>query len=300
MSAPEGLINSLYRAGNIGMKDIQAILTSFQAVPKRIDSDTDLELIVFDTEVRERIQTAVLNPGDTNPLSETARRDANNSYIREIPTQVTVYPGIHSEFGSNSFILTDKKFGGGMMTDGTYYQTVASSARFNPTTELTICGWLRMPVTVSDGFIVYKNSQYIVNVTGATTLSFKIGTKTALTLTFTPGVWFHFAATYKSTGSGQKLYKDSILVDSDSETGAIPTSSNVLALFGDGLAGNLASNGVVASWISILSKEASSSWITDHFNGILDTNAVTEIVTIPFVAHALPKPDCSTGLCQIN
>lgn len=300
MSAPESLINQLYRAGNLSSKEIQSIITSFQSIPKQVDEDVDIELNVYAPEIRERIQNAVINPGGLNPSNQTRDRVGENSYIREIPSQVNVYPLIHTENGTSTFLTTGKKFSGGLQTDGSYYQSIPSATRLNPTTEIGIVGWLRIPSGVNTGKILNKSTQYNLEITSANTLSFNVNSKTPVDLTFVDDVWFHFACTYASSSSGQKIYKDAVLQDSDSETGIITTSSNSLGILGNSNGTNkLGANSVIAH-LTMLNGEPDNTWITNHMNGILDTNAETEITTIPFVAHGQPKPDASVGLCQVN
>ena len=299
MSAPESLINALYRAGNLQGKDIQALISSFQAVPKQVDEDIDIELNILDPETRERIVSAVINPGGTGSLTETRDRNGENSYIREIPQQVNVYPLIHTENGTGSFILTDKKFGGGIQTNGSYYQSVPNQTRLNPTTDFGAVGWLYVPSGITSGKVIFKNTQYDLNISAANTLSFHVNSKSPVVATFTNDVWFHFAVTYNTSG-GQEIYIDGVSIDSDSETGSITTSSSNLGIFGTPSGTTLLGSGCRLSWLSILSGNLSPSWITNHTNGVLDTNSETEITTIPFVAHGQPKPDCSVGRCQVN
>lgn len=299
MSAPEALINSLYRAGNIGTKDIQSILSTFQSIPKQVDEDIDIELNLYDTEVRDRIESHLINPGP-GARNKTRDRDGGHGYFRKIPSQVNIYPLIHTINGTGTIISTGKKFTGGLQTDGTYYQSVGDKTRLNPTTEIGIVGWLKIPSGVTSGKIVSKSTQYNLEVTAANTISWNVNSKTPVTMTFPDDTWFHFGATYKSTASGQKIYDDAVLADSDSETGSITTSSNDLGILANSNGSTkLGANSIIAH-LTMLSKEPNASWITDHKNGILNTETYTEIFTIPFVAHDRPKSDCSVGRCKIS
>ena len=301
MSVPESLINRLYRSGNLQAKDIQSIITSFQSVPKQVEEDVDIELNVYAPEVRQRVQDLTINPGPgSDILAQTRNRSGENSYIREIPNQVNAYPLTHTENGNGSFDLSGKKFSGGLRTDGTYYQSVVSEARLNPTAEIGIVGWLKIGTGLASGKILNKSTQYNIEVTGVNTLSFNVNSKTPVNLTFTDNVWFHFACTYASTSSGQNIYKDGVLVDSDGETGTITSSSNNLGILGNSNGTlKLGANSVIAH-LTVLNGEPDSTWITNHMNGVLDTNTHVEIMTIPFVAHGQPLPDASVGKFQIN
>lgn len=299
MSAPEALINSLYRSGNLTTKDIQSIISSIQAEPKQIDEDVDIELNMLDDETRNRIETHVVNPG--GGFQTYARnRSGENSYIREIPTTVNIYPLTHVENGTGSFILSDKKFSGGFQTDGTYYQSIVDKTRLNPTETLGVIGWLKIPSGITSGKILNKSTQYNIEITSANTLSFNVNSKTPVELVFSDDTWFHFACTYKSTLSGQKIYKNSVLVDSDSDTGNIISTSNSLGILANSNGTSKLGNNCVIAHLTMLNGEPDNTWITNHYNGILDTNIHAEIMTIPFVAHGRPLPDASVGRCQIN
>lgn len=300
MSVPESLINSLYRASNISRADIQSIITSFQSQPKQVDEDIDIELNIYDTETRDRIVTGLVNPGGNNPSNQPKLRADGLTYIREIPSQVNVYPLQHTKNGTGNIITTGRQFEGGWQTTGSYYQSIANATRLNPTTNIGIVGWLRIPSGATSGKIVFKDTQYNLEISAANTLSFNVNSKTPVTATFTDDTWFHFAATYASAASGQKIYINGSLIDSDAETGSISTSSNNLGIFGSPSGTTLTPSNTVIAHLSILAGEPSSIWVTNHYNGILDTNAETEITTIPFVAHDNPKPDASVGRCQIN
>lgn len=298
MSVPESLINQLYKAGNLTTKDIQSIITSFQSFPKQVDEDVDLELIIHDNEIRERVQTALINPGG-QILSKTRDRADGMTYIREIPTTVNVYPLEHSYNGTGSIVTTGRQFEGGWETDGTYYQSVSNASRLNPTTDLGIVGWLYVPTGITSGKIVFKDTQYDLNISAANTLSFHVNSNTPVTATFTNDTWFHFAVTY-NTSNGQNIYINGTSINSDATTGNITTSSNNLGIFATPSGGTLVGSGTRIAHLSILDGDLSPSWIGNHRDGVLDTNAETEITTIPFVAHDRPKPDASVGRCQVN
>ena len=298
MSAPEALINSLYRSGNLSGKDIQSIISSFQAIPKQVDEDVDIELNIYDPETRDRFESHVINPGEI--LNIARDRHAANSYIRELPSVVNVYPLTHAENGTGTFIRTGKRFTGGFQTDGTYYQSVSDSNRLNPTGNIGIVGSLRIPSGITSGKILNKSTQYNIEITSANTLSFNVNSKTPVSLTFVDDIWFHFGCTYKSTASGQKIYLDGVLADSDSETGAINSTSNSLGIMANSNGTTKLGADSVIAHFTMVNGEPDSTWIANHRDGVLDTNQHTEITTIPFVAHGQPKPDASVGRCQIN
>ena len=158
--------------------------------------------------------------------------------------------------------------------------------------------WKR--IKLSSGKIVFKNTQYNLEISAENTLSFNVNSKTPVTASFVDDAWFHFAATYASSSSGQKIYIDKVLIDSDSETGAITNSSNDLGILGNPVGTSLLGNECVIAHLSILNGEPGSSWIDNHYSGLIDTDSITEITTIPFVTHDRPKPDASIGMCQVN
>lgn len=296
MSSPEALINKLHR-GNYSETLIQQILTSFQAVPKLVDTDVDDILILDAPETRERIVSYQVNPGSFVDINRD--RADGMTYIRQIPSIVNVYPLQHTKNGTGSILTTGRKFEGGWATDGSYYQSIASASRLNPTTNIGIVGWLRIPSGTTSGKIVFKSTQYNLEISAANTISFNVNSKTPVNGTFISDTWFHVACTYHSS-NGQKIYINKVLTDSDSEVGSINSSSNDLGIYGTPAGATLLPSNAVLAHLSIVNAEFTSGWITNHYNGILDTQTNQEILTVPFVAHDNPKPDCSVGRCQVN
>ena len=312
MSAPESIINSLWRAGNLSTKDIQSIVSSFQALPKQIDEDVDIELNMYDPETRDRIESHVINPGPTTyPQAQTRNRNGSAGYIRNLPTTVNIFPSVHTQNGTINMLTDDLKFGGGAAFTSGAYTTLTDNTRFNPTDELTLGGWYKFKQVESGdsfGHIIGKDSQY-----GLFVLSESFGVnkvysqvtigsvnKQTSPYEFTPDTWIHIMATWKSPNL--KFYVDGVLDDTlGSATGVLDTTSNMFSL-GANHAGFIpVKTGTVFGPQVALHKEASAAWILDHYNGILDTSGTNvEIVTYPMVAHVRPMPDASVGRCIVT
>jgi len=302
MSSPESLMNKLHR-GNFSEALLQEILTSFQAVPKLVDEDIDDILIVDAPETRDRIQTTVINPGGVAELTETRDRHGALGYIRKLPSQVNVYPATHTTTGTFTFLTTDKQFTGGAEFDGSTYISIPNTTRFTPNQELSVIGWLNLPASSGTHQIIHKSTSYIVRIISSNRLQFLIrrsGSWSTRTTTYTPDTWFHFACTY--SGTEGNIYIDGSVADTNtfSNDTINPGSGNVgIGATATGVGKIM--NGAKIAHLSMINNAVSSSWVTDHMNGILDTSGTNiEITTIPFVAHENPLPDASVGKCQVN
>jgi hypothetical protein len=224
-------------------------------------------------------------------------------YTRMVPQIPFPCPLIETITGTgftfNTAMHFSKKYGGGVQLNGSSYVTVANDPILNVTDEIGIALWLYSPATSNDRVILAKNNQYEIKLTSGNGISWRVYSggawKTARTTTFTSNTWTHIAATYKSTGSGQKLYKNASLASSDSETGAIGTSSNALGIMHNGSGSNILLNNTRLAHLSLLHKELTSGWITDHYNGKLDTRAAPEIVTYPFTVSQRYETDMHPG-----
>lgn len=229
-------------------------------------------------------------------------------YIRIPPYTVTPSPlvdtvtdtGILYSSGINGLTADfGKKFGGGAKFDGSSYIVISDDSSLNVTDKISLLGWLYIPAGATSGDIVKKNNQYHLYISAANTLAFRVYSggawKTPVTMSFTSDTLFHFAATYKSTSSGQKIYKNTVSQATDSETGAIATSTNPCGIANDGAGGSILPANCRLAWISAHHYELSQSDINSHFAGVLNTRTWTEIFTYPFVVSAKYESDMQPG-----
>ena len=226
-------------------------------------------------------------------------------YIRQPPEIVVPCPlvetltdtGISFSTGINGDF--SKKFGGGAKFNGSSYITIGDHSILNRTDKISITGWIYSPSGISSGDIIKKNNQYQLYISASNTLAWRIHSggawKTPVTMSLTPDSWNHFAVTYKSTSSGQKIYKNAVLANSDSETGAIATSSNTLGIANDGAGSSALPANTRLAWLSLLYSEFVLSDVEKHYGGFLDTRNHTEIVTYPFTVNAKYETDMHPG-----
>lgn len=252
----------------------------------------------------KRSRSTTVTVGEPNVLKTESRdRLAVNGIRRKVPTSVSLYPLTHTTTGTLSFPGSNGKFGCRCDFSGSSYITITTDSTLNPTTQISIALWIYSPATSADGIIVRKNNQYELKFTSGNGISWRIYSggawKTALTTTFTPNTWTHIAATYKSTSSGQKLYKNASLVASDSDTGSINTTSNNLGIGSDAGTATVV-NLTRMAVITMLSSEASSTWITNHMDGLIDMSSYTEMTNIPMNGDASPQPNAQIPFFKLS
>lgn len=254
------------------------------------------ERIIFAAEVRKRTTSVVV--GNPNRVLSNTRKRMTALMRRKVPTSVSSYPLIHTITGTETALSKDTKFGCRGDFNGSSYITINTDTLLNPTTEITIALWIYSPATSADGIIVAKNNQYELKFTSGNGISWRTYSggawRTAITTTFTANTWTQIVATYKSTSSGQKLYKDNVLVSSDALTGALGTSSNNLGI-GSSPGASTVINGTRFAFLSILSNEVNSTWVGNHYIGYLDLSLYGEITSIPFLGDWSPQPNASSN-----
>lgn len=280
--------------------ELNKILEKLLQLTKKTERESVKMFVPNASHVRSR-STTVTTSSPHITKNERRHRETH-TMLRRKPSLVKSYPLSHSTTNGISFSAKGGKLAGNAIFSGTSFITVQNHARLNPTAELTIALWIKPAAATADGIIVRKNNQYELKLQNPNQIAFRIFSggawKTPLVYTYTPNIWVHITATYKSTASGQKLFVNGSLSSSDSEIGAINTTTNALHIGGDGTS-NLPNNTALA-WLTILSKEVSTAWITDfHANNIISTaGGNTEITTIPFVGDERPRPDATSGLCH--
>lgn len=295
MSSPLNYVRQDYGQDR---KDINRILQELQEIYAPPVEDGGIKARVVSHFPRRVRSTTVTTGGYTRLGSESRSRNAASGLRRLVPSSVSSYPLIHTITGTETpSKLSVSKFGCGGLFNGSSYITIGTHSLLNPTTEIGIALWIYSPATSADGIIVAKNNQYELKFTTGNGISWRIYSggawKTALTTTFTTNTWTHIAATYKSTSSGQKLYKNGVSVGSDAETGAIATSSNNLGI-GSSPGSNTVINNTRFALLSMVQNEMSSTWINNHMDGIIDMETYTEMTTIPFSGDWTPQPNMTS------
>ena len=292
------IINYLRKSNN-DSAILNALIAKFHEMNPEIKGDAKKGFVAFTPQVKLRTTTSTISGADIIN-SDTKIRETTHM-IRKKPIPVKGYELDHTTTNSLSFIENSHKLGGNGKFSGASYITVNSHDNLNVTDEISLGLWIKPPTISVDGLIISKNNQYQLKLINSDKIQFRVysgGWKTAIEYDYTPDVWVHIMASYKSTGSGQKLYANNVLVDSDSETGVIGTSSNDLKIGGDG-SDNVPNNTYMA-WLTILHKEISTTWLNNLYtkNQLDTSDGNDEILTIPFIGTENPQPDAFSGLCQ--
>ena len=296
-----GDIARLRSGTSTNREEINRILNAIQEMNPKSERDALKEFIAFSPVVR--LRTTTVTTGNAQTYNTDTRNRETQHMIRKKPTTSKSYPLTHTTTGTISWQASGHKLGGNGILSGSSYITVTTHSRLNVTDKITIALWFKSPATSSDNILVRKNNQYELKLTSGNGISWRVYSsgawKTALTSTFTTNTWTHVVATYKSTSSGQKLYKNGSSVATDSETGSIATSSNNLGIGSDAGTSTAQANTTLA-WFTMLNEEVSSTWVTNFYtSNIIDTSSTnTEILTIPFVGNEGPKPNATSGLCR--
>lgn len=292
--------NFTYHSGDQDRAELNRILTALQRLRIKSQRDALHEFIALSPHQRTRTMTGTISTADVPDTDNYAREMTN--IIRRKPVPSISYPLIHTTTGTISWQYTGHKLAGNGIFNGSSYITITDDDILDVTATLTLATWIKPQSSTGDHLIIQKNNAYELKLAASNTIQFRVFSggawKTALSYTYTPNTWVYIVATYKSTASGQKLYINGSLNQSDSETGAISTNTNDLKIGGDGTS-NLPNNSAL-SWLFIGNFEASTAWITDFYsNKILDSDGTNiEITTIPFIGNENPEPDATTGLCN--
>lgn len=318
MSA-EDIQTILHMSPTITSEEVARIFTMLQGFREPLDEEFFIEFGIQSDETRLKSEThTIQGPDITKPQTRTLLATRLNTVIiRKIAQPVNFYPLIHTEnsFSGITFPAKDTKYGGRIEYDGTGYITVADATRLKPTDKISIIGWLYIPTNDSALHTFIRkgvtDTTYILRILATNDLQARIrtdnggGTNYKITVTagnFPLNTWFHFTMTWKGTPENRlRFYIDKVQQGADITTaGALLNNTQSLGIGAnfDGLIKVLANTRM--AWLSILHDELTQAQITDHFDGILDTNAYQEILTIPFTGNAKPQPEASFGIAKVN
>jgi hypothetical protein len=282
-------------------KDINRILSLIHDITAQEPEDEGLqERICISSNVK--LRTSTFEIGKQDLQNTDIRYKETFLWTRKKPVTLSTYDLVHTTTGTGfTYPVSDTWDGARVLTDGTSYITIDDHVDFDFTDEVTIAMKVSLPASGGGFVLCEKVNEYRLRVTDTNTLEFAIYTggsyQTPVTYAYTPDTDFSIVATYKSTASGQKLYIDGVLSDSDSITGAINNSTGNFCLMATAGGTNKALTGTYMGRFSLLNKEVSTGWITDyHTNSRLDTSdGNTEITTIPFVGNDSANPNQTVG-----
>jgi len=296
-------INDFIRPTDYGAvrKDINRILALIHDITAQEPEDEGLqERICISSNVK--LRTSNFNIGVQDLQNTDTRYKEVFVWTRKKPTSVSTYDMTHTTTGSGFTYPVSATWDGARVdNDGTTYITIDDHTDFDFTDELAISMKVVLPASGGGFVLCEKVNEYRIRVTDTNTLEFAIYTggayQTPVTYSYTPDTAFTIVATYNYTGSGQKLYIDGSLSDSDSVSGAINNSTGNFCLMATAGGTNIALSGTSMGRFSLLHTEVDSTWVTDyHTNSRLDTSdGNDEVTTIPFTGDDAVNPDATVG-----
>ena len=300
-------VNNYIKPSDFGAvrKDINRILELIHDITAQEPEDEGLqERICISPKVKLRTSNVTVGSANLSPTNVKTRRVYN--WRRKKPTNTYVYDLVHTTTGSGfSFPIPDTWDGARVDTDGTSYITITDHTDFDFTDEIGISMKVILPASGGGFVLCEKVNEYRLRVVDTNTLEWAIYTggayQTAVTYSYTPDTEYSIVATYKSSSSGQKLYINGSLVDSDSVSGSINNSTGDLCIFGTAGGTNVSPSGTSMAFFGLFNKELDSTWVTNyHSNSLYDTSdGNTEVVTINFIGNENPTPNAELGLFKV-
>ena len=283
-------------------KDINRILSLIHDITAQEPEDEGLqERICISSGVKLRTTTVTVGAANVNN-TDTLYKE-NFLWKRKKPSSVYTYDLIQATTGSGlTFPVSTTWDGARVDNDGTSYITITDHVKFDFTDEVGISMKVILPASAGGFVLCEKVNEYRLRVTDTNTLEFAIYTggayQTPVTYTYTPDTAFTIVATYKSSASGQKLYIDGSLSDSDSITGAINNSTGDLCIMATAGGTNIAKANTSMAYFGLFNSELSSTWATDfNTNSLYDSSdGFDEIITINFMGNEDATPDAEIGL----
>jgi len=287
---------------NSDRQDINKILAELQDLNAQDPEDAALQERIALWASRRKRTSSIGRSGAIDQSSAAGPRDRRTEEVTmEMPTICTSYPLIDTLTGTFTFPAGVEtggtKFGGKGVTDGSSYITIDDDAFIDLTTDITIALYFKPKASSGNAILLQKDGAYELRIQNTNTIAWFVNGKTPVTYDYTADIdnWIAVVATYKSTGSGQKLYIDGISQDTDSETGAITTNANDLKTMGDGTE-DLPVNSAT-SWIMLLGTEEDSTWITNHNLGHFDFSGGELKFFIPMTGNAEVFGEATSNYC---
>jgi len=293
-------------------RDINKILEMIHDIVASEPEDEGQKERICKTEHVKNRTTAVTF-GGANLIDTDIKGVIAQVIRRELPTIVNSYSKIHTTTGTLTFPGKNTKFGASGKFDGTQQIGITPETDFDfeHTQAFSIAFWAKNTMT-STGFIISKQLNN-------TSVGFSVRQRAGDTLFIiydslgnvfnvvttsdtSDDSWHHIVCTFSgnSNQNGMKIYVDNIL----QATGATLAISNTIVNNEPFIIGARTSAGALRyigemALLSLIKSEVNSTWVTNHFNNLLDTSGTnTEIVTINFVGNELPTPDETSSFCK--
>lgn len=287
-------------------RDINKILELIHdLVAAPVEDEGAQERITHASHLKTR--TTTVTTGGATRIGSNFRDRENFVLRRKPPTVVKSYPLIHTSLGSGAFTFPgkDTKFGARCDTDGNRRIRITDQSILNPTTAFACAFWIFPQFGGAlDHSIIDKAVQYRVIIdktTNTLRCIIKIGgvLEEVDFILPTTATWYHVTFMWDNTSNLLELYVDGVQRDTEITSGNADTTTNNLAIFATDDGSNPAPANTRLALLSLLNKKVSSVWITNHFNGLLDTSdGNDEILTINFVGDENPTPDELTNFCK--
>jgi len=296
---------------NADRKDINRILEMIHDLVSPEPEDEGVnERIMLRDHVRVKTNTVTIAGPDLLDSDTKARR--NFIMRRRMPETVKSYPLIHTEviFSGITFPKLDTKFGANINWDNVGYITIDDNTLLKPTDKMTIAGWIRPKSTAGFDWVLSKGVSESYNVftkASGTNMRWSVftgagPTDNILDLDGAPAdIWFSSVMTIDSAAREMKLYIDGVQIGGTltTATGNIHTNTVDLHIGRRSNGGNGATLNSRLAHLFIGNFVADTTWITNYHAGIIDTDGTNvEILTIPFLQSARPKPNATSGLCR--
>jgi len=298
-------INNFVRpTENADRKDINRILEMIHdLVSPEPEEEGVNERVMLRDHVRVKTNTVTVAGPDLLDSDTKARR--NFIMRRRMPETVKSYPLVHTEnsFSGIIFPKLDTRFGARIDFDGVGTITIDDNTLLKPTNEITIAGWFWLPsLDTTIRVLLGKGGNFWeIRTNTSDAIIARMGVNSVVsTLEFTNPVasrWYHFVMAAKS--GEQRLWIDKVSQDNTSTSGTLDTSTNDVRIGANVSDTQKVLSGTRLAHISILNMFPTQAWVDNHFEGITDTDGTNiEILTIPFLQSARPKPNATSGLCR--
>lgn len=289
----------------VGQQALNKILTKLRRMGNKIEDFAVRRWVTYSPLIDVHNTEIVAGVADED-IDEYSAGHAPAIYTRYPPAAGTVrsYDLVHTTVGTiplDAFDASTIKFGAACEFDGAFNFKIDSHAWFNVTNKIAIGGWIRPKAfTGAEQVIFIKDQQYkIVINASANTIEASVYISgawgNAVTYNYTPDTWIDIWMDWD--GTTLELWVGGSLVDSESRSGSLNTTSNDVGIAGTPAGGSRVASGTLMAWWSIVNESVAnvSNWLTRHLAGELRTSQALEITTMPLYMQG-PLPDAYEGM----
>jgi len=292
--------------GDRNRKDINKILATLQDLNAAEPEDAALqERIVLSDGFRKR-STTVTSGAPNQIIANDRDRDGIHVIRIQPPLVVESYPLLHTVNGTFTFPAADTKFGARANFSGGECIICTDDAVLNPADAITVAFWGYFPASSGNKGVIVKgsfpNENYYWRLgSAADTVKCNVlvgGANRTISSIYTPNTWNHYAMTWDNITNQNDCYIDGTPLTPVATSGNMAVAAGDLGIGSKGDAGLKLPNGSRLAWVTILNQKMSSSWVTDHMNGLIDLSGGKLISMVPFVGDSSEQPDSTSNYCQ--